>query len=77
MYSKTSLNQPTIVPTLNSPFREVFGLKSYKIVNGIEWANVSNPNQYQYRGKVELWRWLAREALLYIFTCIYNYDVVA
>ena len=32
LYSKISLNQLTIGPTLNGPFREVVGLGSWNIV---------------------------------------------
>ena len=61
-YGKTSLNQPTMGPILNGPFREVIGLGSLNIItmNGIVWVIVRDPNK-----AVGLWRWSFTEVLLY------------
>ena len=42
LYSKTSLNRPTMGLTLNSPFRYMVGLGNY---NSIAYAIVWDPNK--------------------------------
>ena len=51
MYSKTSLNRPTMGPSLSGSFREVVGLMS---------SNMGD----RYTGVVDLWRWSVRAVLL-------------
>ena len=50
LYSKTSLNQRIIGPTLNEPFREVVGLRIWNIIAVVFHMNRFEPKlNYQYK----------------------------
>ena len=68
--SKASLNRPNMEPTLNGRFKEVMDLGSYDICRTVRYLGRKESDRH--RGVVDVWRWSAREVLLYVILWFYG-----
>ena len=65
IYCKTSVNRPTMGPTLSGRFRKVICLRSQDISMTMS-DRLGLQYNDRYGGVVDLWRWSVREVLLNI-----------